>query len=109
MREKLFALSLGFVVLIMVTQAQALVAPQSQAAQCGPRAAVLAQLTDRYGESRRAMGLAANNMVMEVFASDASQSWTITVTTPQGQMCLLASGQGFEAMVDPLPAKGEPV
>jgi hypothetical protein len=109
MREKLFALSFGFVALIMVTQAQAEGQVGPQPAQCGPRAAVLAQLTDRYGENRRAMGLAANNMVMEMFASDASQSWTITVTTPQGQMCLIASGQGFEAMTDPLPAKGEPV
>jgi hypothetical protein len=55
------------------------------------------------------MGIAANNMVMEVFALDVSQSWTITVTTPQGQTCLIASGQGFEAMRAPLPAKGEPV
>lgn len=103
MKNNLFALSLGFAALILVTQAQA------QAQQCGPRAAVIAQLADRFGETRRSMGIAANNMVMEVFASDASQSWTITVTTPQGQTCLVASGQGFEAIADELPAKGEPV
>lgn len=104
MKEKLFALSLGFGALILVTQAQA----QARAPQCGPRAAVVAQLAERYGEIRRSMGLAANNMVMEVFASESSQSWTITVTTPQGQTCLVASGQGFEAMADQLPAKGDP-
>jgi hypothetical protein len=104
MREKLFALSLGFGALIMVTHAQA----EGQAAQCGPRAAVMAQLTESFGENRRSMGIAANNMVMEIFASDVSQSWTITVTSAQGQMCLIASGQGFEATVEPLSAKGEP-
>ncbi|MGO4907550.1 hypothetical protein ACEN2J_04370 [Pseudorhodobacter sp. W20_MBD10_FR17] len=104
MREKLFALSLGFGALIMVTHAQA----ETLGAQCGQRGAVMAQLVDQFGESRRSMGIAANNMVMEVFASDASQSWTITVTTPQGQTCLIASGQGFEAMIEPLPAKGDP-
>ena len=103
MKEALFALSLGFGALILVTQAQAETPPQ-----CGPRAAVLAQLAERFGETRRSVGLAANNMVMEVFASDISQSWTITVTTPQGQTCLVASGQSFEAIAGELPAKGEP-
>jgi hypothetical protein len=66
-------------------------------------------LGERYGETRRSIGIAANNLVMEVFASDTSQSWTITVTTPQGQTCLVASGQGYEVMADELPAKGDPV
>lgn len=105
MTQKLFALSLGFAALILVTQAHA----QAQAQpQCAPRASVLAQLADTYGETRRSMGIAANNTVMELFASSTSQSWTITVTTPQGQTCLVASGQGFEAMEDTLPAKGDP-
>jgi hypothetical protein len=108
MKETLFALSLGFGALIIVTQAQAETLAQAVVPQCGPRAAVVAQLADRFGESRRSMGIAANNMVMEIYASEASQSWTITVTTPQGQTCLIASGQGFEAVVEPLPAKGEP-
>jgi hypothetical protein len=102
MKNSVFALSLGFGALILITQAHA------QAPQCGPRDVVVAQLADRYGETRRSIGLAANNMVMEVFASDASQSWTITITTPQGQTCLVASGQGFEVMADELPAKGDP-
>jgi hypothetical protein len=108
MKRTLFALSLGFGALILVTQAQAQVSAQSTAPQCGPRAMVLAQLADHHGESRRSMGIAANNMVMEVFASDTSQSWTIIVTTPQGQTCLVASGAGFEGVADALPAKGEP-
>jgi len=104
MTQKLFALSLGFGALILLTQSgQAQPAPQ-----CGPRAAVLAQLAEKYGETRRSVGVAANNMVMEIFASAQSQSWTITVTTPQGQTCLVASGTGFEPIEEPLPAKGEP-
>lgn len=103
MTQKLFALSLGFGMLILFTQAHA------QTPQCGPREIVLAQLADEYGESRQSMGVAANNMVMELFASTNSQSWTITVTTPQGETCLVASGQGFEHMKNALPARGEPV
>jgi len=107
MTQKLFALSLGFAALILVTQAHAQTPAQAQP-QCGPRASVLEQLAETYGETRRSMGVAANNMVMEMFASATSQSWTIIVTTPQGETCLVASGQGFEAMADALPAKGEP-
>ncbi|MBL4915647.1 hypothetical protein [Szabonella alba] len=103
MAERLFALSLGFGALILLAQAA------GAAPRCAPRAVVLEQLADRYGENRRSVGIAANNMVMELFVNSDSQSWTITITTPQGQTCLLASGSGFEALTDPLPAKGSPV
>jgi hypothetical protein len=53
------------------------------------------------------MGLGANNAVVEVFASDASGSWTITVTMPNGLTCLVASGQAFETMADTPPAPGK--
>lgn len=102
MTHKLFALSLGFVALIFVTQAV------YAAPQCGPRAMVLDQLAKRYGETRRSVGIAANNTVMEVFASADSQSWTITATSPDGNTCLVASGEGFEAVTEELPAKGDP-
>jgi hypothetical protein len=101
MKEMLFALSLGFGAVILVTQAQA-------TPQCGPRDLVVAQLAARFGETRRAIGIAANSMVMETYASEESQSWTITVTSPEGETCLIASGQGFEAVADPLPVQGEP-
>ena len=75
--------------------------------QCGPRQMVLETLANRYGESRQAIGLAANSTVMEMFASETG-SWTITVTMPDGMVCLLASGENFEALREPLPAKGDP-
>ena len=102
MFQKIFALSFGFAALILVTQAA------HAASRCGPRAVVLDQLGQTYGESRRAMGLAADNLMMEVFVSAESQSWTITFTTAQGQTCLIASGQGYEDMAGRLPAKGDP-
>lgn len=102
MTGKLFALSLGVAGLIFATTA-AIAAPQ-----CAQRDTVLAQLAKTYGETRRGMGLASNNSVMEVFASTSSGSWTITVTMPNGVTCLVASGQGFEAVAEDLPASGEP-
>lgn len=102
MMKDLFALSLGFAGLILWTDA-AFAAPQ-----CGPRDAVLAHLAEKYDESRRSIGLAADRMVMEVFASEATGTWSITVTTPDGMTCLVASGKDYETVVEELPAKGSP-
>jgi hypothetical protein len=103
MTQTLFALSLGFAGFLLASQA-------AQASpQCGKRDIVVTQLTEKYGETRRGMGVANNNSVMEMFASDSSGSWTITVTMPDGRMCLVASGQGYEAMSEELPAKGEKI
>ena len=52
--------------------------------------------------------MAANNQVMELFASADTGSWTITVTLPEGTTCLVASGQNFEPITEELPAKGDP-
>lgn len=77
-----------------------------QGRNCAPRDSVVDRLAQGYGESRKSMGLGANNAVVEVFASDETGTWTITVTTPNGLTCLVASGQSFEALAEALPAKG---
>ncbi len=104
MKQKLFALSLGFGGLILATDH----AFGQQAAQCGERDVVLAQLAEGYGETRRGLGLAANNAMVEVFASDQSGTWTITVTLPTGVTCLLASGDSYEALTEAAPIPGSP-
>lgn len=73
---------------------------------CGPREAVIERLAEGYGETRQSVGLGANNAVVEVFASEETGSWTITVTQPNGLTCLVASGQSFEEVAEALPAKG---
>lgn len=102
MTNLLFALSLGFGGVILATQS-AFAAPN-----CGPREVVVAQLADRFDESRRGLGMAGTAALVEMFVSD-SGSWTITVTTPNGQTCLLASGQEWEMLNETLPARGNPV
>ena len=64
---------------------------------CGPRDRIVSRLASEYGESRRSVGLAANNRVMEVFAAEDTGTWTITVTLPDGMTCLVASGQAYHA------------
>ena len=67
---------------------------------CAPRDMVLERLETKYGESRQSVGLGANNMVVETFASADTGSWTITVTRPDGMTCLVASGQSYETVAE---------
>jgi len=92
-------------IMLAVPLAGCLAAP-APASSCAPREVVVERLAERYGESRRSMGLGASGAVMEVFASDQTGTWTITVTTAQGLTCLMASGQAFETLAETLPKPG---
>lgn len=69
---------------------------------CGPRDDLVTRLSVKFGETRRGIGLGRGDKVVEIFASEASGSWTIAVTTPDGRMCLVASGQSWEDRMDDL-------
>ena len=95
------AFAIGFFLLAAAS------ADASGARYCGEREAIVKRLAEGYGESRRSIGLGANDSVMEVFASDETGTWTITVTMPNGTMCLVATGRAFEALDDDVePARG---
>ncbi|WP_390923772.1 hypothetical protein [Parasedimentitalea psychrophila] len=93
-------MSLGFIAL----------APQQASAEqnrnCAPREAVVERLASTYGESRQSIGLGERGMVIETFASADTGTWTITVTTPNGLTCLVASGQSWEELAEALPPQG---
>lgn len=80
---------------------------QAQSTQCATRDQVVNRLGEKYGETRKSIGLGANNGVVEVFASDETGTWTIIVTMPSGVACLVASGQAFEALADATPLPGK--
>lgn len=80
----------------------------AQGANCAPHAVVTERLADRFGESRQSIGLASNNTVVEVFASLTTGTWTIAVTQPGGQTCLVASGEAFQTLAEALPNTDAP-
>jgi hypothetical protein len=80
----------------------------AQSRNCAAHDVVVERLADGYGESRQSMGLAANNAIVEVFASSETGTWTITVTAPGGPTCLVASGDGFEVVAEALPNTDAP-
>jgi hypothetical protein len=100
MSQMMFALSLGLGGMIAAADV-AFGNPQ-----CDARDTVIGLLAERYGETRRAVGLAGQAAVMELFAADDSGTWTITMTLPDGRMCLMASGNGYEALTEDPPARG---
>ena len=101
---QLFVLSTGFGILGLAAQ-HATAAPS----YCGPRDNVAAQLEAQYGETRQSVGLSQEDHLLEVFASLETGSWTITITTPDGVSCLVAAGQAYQYLGDPLSALGRDV
>lgn len=74
---------------------------------CAARKALVAELSEKYGEAPRALGLQQGRGVVELFANEASGSWTILVTSPEGISCLLAAGDAFSARPPPAPSAGD--
>lgn len=73
----------------------ALAGPALSAPPCGDRNRVVAVLADRYGEHQAGFGIADRGVIMEVWAG-ASGSWTLLLTLPDGQTCIVAVGTRYQ-------------
>ena len=78
----------------------------AQGQNCSSRDQVVERLASKYGESRQSIGMAPKGRVVEVYASLETGTWTITVTMPNGITCLVASGQSFENLEEPVEPAG---
>lgn len=78
----------------------------AQNRNCGPRALAITGLVEKYGESRQMIGH-NQQYLTEVWANLETGTWTVTQTDAAGMMCLRSSGQGYEAVSDPLEPAGE--
>lgn len=77
-----------------------LLAAQAANAQqaCTARDEAVVQLEKRFDEQVAGRGLAANGKrMLELFVSETG-SWTVLVSDPGGRSCLLASGEGWQAL-----------
>ncbi|WP_170343330.1 hypothetical protein [Ruegeria arenilitoris] len=98
MNQRLFQMTMGLGIMVLAAQQV-----QAQTPNCAPRPDVLQRLAETYGETRRGIGMARQGTVMEVFASDDTGTWTITVTLPNGLTCLMAAGEAYETLAEALP------
>jgi hypothetical protein len=62
---------------------------------CGDRNTMVEQLSRTYGEARRGAGLAGQAAMFEIWASNATGTWTILKTAPNGITCVIAVGENW--------------
>lgn len=58
----------------------------------------VARLASKYQEAPVSIGLAANGSIIEVFATRDGKTFTISLTTPEGMMCMMAAGENWESI-----------
>lgn len=67
----------------------------AQQLPCGKRDEMVKSLYSQFRESPRAMGLANQTAIIEIFTSK-SGSWTILLTKPNGASCIVSAGEAWE-------------
>ena len=80
----------------------------AQARTCGERAKLVERLQTGFGETRTGAGMSGGNSIIEVFASEENGTWTIIVTKPSGQSCLVAAGDNWESGPGLITQSGQP-
>ncbi len=108
-RQAILTLGLGISAILLATsQLRGQEAPPPRAAgNCGDRAEIVAALTEQYGEARQAIALTHARQVVELFAAPDGGSWTLIITFPTGESCLISAGDGIELTPDLTPP-GDP-
>jgi hypothetical protein len=65
------------------------------ASQCAPHEAVSKQLMQRFGESRKQLGLADPSTVVELYVSEKG-TWTLVATNTHGRSCIIGAGEAWQ-------------
>lgn len=69
--------------------------PSAPVSVCGASADIYARLSQAYGETRRAAGLAAAGAALEIWSSPGGATWSLMLTGRGGETCILAVGTRF--------------
>lgn len=72
--------------------------------KCGPREEIVAKLAHDYGEAQTGAGLSTDGVMVEMYASPKTGTFTVLASDPSGQSCLVTYGQDWISV----PA-GEPL
>ena len=84
-------------ILIIAAMILGITTPAQAQMACGTRDSVVERLGEKYGEIWRGAGLSGPTAIFEIWASDAwPGSWTILKTTPDGDTCIMAVGEGWQ-------------
>lgn len=64
---------------------------------CEPRGTMVERLERQYGERQIGQGLRSREQVMELWGDEAG-GWTLVMTYASGTSCIVAMGEGWEAL-----------
>jgi len=59
---------------------------------------IVGQLDKRYAEAPISIGMQSNGHMLQVFANQTRDSWTILSVSPKGVGCILAAGHNWETL-----------
>ncbi len=72
---------------------------------CMERAGAVAALQNDFSESSRARGITRGGGVLELYATDAGETWTLLLNLPDGVSCLVLACVSWQAV----ESKAEPI
>jgi hypothetical protein len=75
--------------------------PANAQVPCAPRQDIAAELSVRHAEALDAAGLTAAGTVVELWTARDGRTWTIVVTAPSGQSCVIAAGESWQRVDAP--------
>lgn len=94
--------------MIRLSLAAALAAgPAFAQAPCADRTQIEQRLAAHYDEAPAFRGLDAAGRMVEFWISGDGETWTLTVTAPHGESCIVSLG-GMAERLD-RPAQGDPL
>jgi hypothetical protein len=88
-------LSLMSVALLSVSSVAFAQSPQTP--PCGPRDAILAELSKNFEEVPAGRGVAADGSVLELLLSP-SGTWTVLISSRDGKTCFATAGEAWRAV-----------
>ncbi len=73
--------------------------PQSA---CAERGVIVKRLAEKYGEEMKWQGVASSGAMLEIWAAPDGSTWTALFSTPDGQSCIRAVGEGWQGSASPV-------
>jgi hypothetical protein len=80
------------------SQLGAQTAPANPRMPCHNATEIAKQLSSKYDEAPVAFGLQSNGNLLQVYSSEAKDTWTVVSTTPAGMSCIVAAGKRWESL-----------
>lgn len=75
---------------------------------CKPRAEMLAELKQRYGEDIIGGGISDRGLLMILLRSPLGETWSVLALRTDGQACIVDGGTDWTDYVPPEPTPGLP-